>query len=273
MIIKEYIQNYESLSELQRRFNCNVKTIKTVIIDAGYRIRTRSEQNRYTNMKRAKKCNDSYFSNIDTYNKAWLIGFLAADGTVRKEVNTIKIGLSARDKEILEKIKEEVAIERTIKEYTSQNGFDIVELEWSSYQQKQDLAKYGVVPNKTYLENHLPTFENEKYTLAYILGYFDGDGSISVSKDGYLRFRLCCYREEFLKDVKKFFEEEYQASCSLSKASNRQMYELSISTTYAKQIFKDMYALNSLHLDRKYQKYLEYISQETLTSRRDEKVR
>jgi hypothetical protein len=51
------------------------------------------------------------------------------------------------------------------------------------------------------------------------------------------------------------------------------MYELSISTTYAKSIFKDMYALNTLHLDRKYQKYLEYISQETLTSPRDEKVR
>ena len=273
-IIHEYTVDYESLAELSRRYDVTTASIKKILLENDIHIRDRREQTHFTNMKRAKSCNNDYFSNIDTYNKAWLIGFLASDGTVRKDGNSIKIGLSARDKEILEKIKEEVQIERKILEYTTSNGFDIVEMEWSSAQQKQDLAQYGVVPNKTYIENSLPTFENDNYTLAYILGYFDGDGSISLSPQGYLRFRLCCYTENFLKSIAAFFERKYGATYSLSKDPNRQMYELSISTTYAKHIFEDMYNLNSLHLDRKYQKYLEYKAiHEASTSDTDEKVR
>lgn len=266
LIIKEYTEDFESLAELSRRYNCSTETIKKILLSNNIHIRTRFEQAKYTNMKRSYHCNNNYFSNIDTYNKAWLIGFLASDGTIRKERNSIKIGLSAKDTEILEKIKEEIEIIRPIKKYTTNNGFDVVELEWSSEQHKKDLAKYGIVPNKTYLENHLPNFENDNYTLAYILGYFDGDGSISVSAENYLRLRLCCYREELLKDIAEFFKKRYNITYSLNKDNNRQMYELSISTFYAKQIFQDMYNLNSIHLDRKYQKYLEYLSHETPTS-------
>lgn len=265
-IINRYSKNFDSLAKLSRDYSCTTQTIKKLLLKNNIHIRSRGEQAKYTNMKRAKSCDDNYFSNINTYNKAWLLGFLASDGTIRKERNSIKIGLSAKDKEILEKIKEEVKIEKNIKEYTTNNGFDIVELEWSSAKQKQDLAKYGIVPNKTYFENHLPNFDNDNLTLAYILGYFDGDGSISISKEGYLRFRLCCYRNKFLKDVDNFLKKKYNNTSSLSKDLNRQMYELSISTFYAKDIFKDMYALNSLRLNRKYQKYLEYKTQETLTS-------
>ena len=265
-IIEKYTINFESLAELSRRYNCTTTNIKQVLINNNVHIRNRSEQAKYTNMKRSKKCNDNYFSNIDTYNKAWLIGFLASDGTIRKDRNTIKIGLSGKDKEILEKIKKELDIESEVKEYTTNNGFDVVQLEWSSAQQKIDLAKYGVVNNKTYLNNRLPNFENDNYTLAYILGYFDGDGSISISLEGYLRFRLFCYKEDFLKDIAKFLSKKYSATYSLSKDPSREMYELSFSTSYAKKIFEDMYNLNTLHLDRKYQKYLEYKSHETSTS-------
>lgn len=273
-IIYDYTQEYDSLAELSRRYNITTASIKNILIKNNIHIRNRREQTHYTNTKRAKSCQTNYFSNIDTYTKAWLIGFLASDGTVRKDRNSIKIGLSAKDKEILEKIKVEVSIEREILEYTTANGFDIVELNWTSEQHKKDLAKFGVMPNKTYYETSLPTFENDNYTLAYILGYFDGDGSISISQQGYLRFRLCCYTKTLLQDIADFFERKYSATYSLSKDPSRQMYELFISTTYAKNIFEDMYALNTLRLDRKYQKYLEYKTiHEASTSVTDEKVR
>lgn len=268
--IQEIINNYqngESLSSLAKVNDCSTATIKKYLIQNNIHIRTRGEQTRLTNIKRAKYHNNAdYFSCIDKCSKAWLIGFLAADGTVRKDENSIKIGLSATDKEILEKIKEEIKADNPIKEYVTSQGFEVVQLEWSSPQHKKDLAKYGVVPNKTYLENHLPHFDNDNYTLAYLLGYFDGDGSISVSKDGYVRIRYCCYREEFLQDVANFFYKKYGATYSISKDKNRQLYELSISTKYAIKIFDDMYNLDSIHLNRKYQKYLEYKSHETLTS-------
>lgn len=266
-IINSYTKDYLSLAALGREYHCDPGTVKRFLVSQNISIRSRFEQTKYTNMQRKLSCDDNYFSKIDSYNKAWLIGFLTADGTINKRNNGIKISLSSTDREILEKIKEEVKIEKKIFDYITSNGFAVSTLEWSSAQQKEDLSFYGVVNKKTYLENHLPSFDNNNnYKLAYILGFFDGNGSISVSKENYLRFRLCSYRDEILKDIKSFFEEKYQASVILCKDHSKQMYELSVSTKYAKEIFKDMYALSSLHLDRKYQKYLEYKSHETLTS-------
>lgn len=111
---------------------------------------------------------------------------------------------------------------------------------------------------------HLPKWEKNKL-LAFILGYYDGDGSFSINPQGYCRLRICAHRNELLQDIKNFFEIFYKATCSLSK-DKRGLWELSISTKYAIQILKDMYNLNSICLDRKYQKFLEYINQETVTS-------
>lgn len=270
MDIHELIELYQegaSLAELGRRYNKDAQTIKRKLMANNIPIRTRSEQTRLTNMRRKKSVNDTYFSCIDTVNKAWVMGFIAADGTIRKNENAIKIGLSSVDREILEKIKTELMIERPICDTMTQNGFAVSELSWSSYQQKHDLAQYGIVNNKTYLPMHLPNFNNHELTLAFILGVFDGDGSFSVTKDSrYVRFRICAHRDELLKDIGEYLKKSYGATYSLSK-DGRGLYELSISTKFAVSILRDMYALNSLRLDRKYQKYLEYINHETTTTR------
>ena len=263
-IIEMYNEG-NSLNELSRCFNYHPTTIKNNLIKANVKIITRAEQNAISNMKRTKKINHEYFSNINNVNKAWMLGFLAADGTIRKDRNEIKIGLSSIDREILEKIKEEMDMERNIHDSITGNGFNVSELCWSSKQQKEDLKKYGIVNNKTYLPMHLPNFEDKKLKLAFILGYFDGDGTISISKEYYLRFRICSYRDEILKDFAQFLKKEYNIDYSLSQ-KERGLYELSISTKYAKIIFNELYSLNSLKLDRKYQKYLEYINHETTAS-------
>lgn len=253
-----YTEEHLSLAELGRQFNCSPTTIKNLLLRYNIHIRTRGEQTHYTNMQRSKSCDDNYFSNIDTYNKAWVLGFLMADGSITPNRNCIKIALSTRDKHILEDIKKELKIERNVKDSLTNNGFEVSALAWSSLQQKTDLAKYGIVPQKTYKECHLPLFDDKKYTLAFILGFMDGDGSISVSKEGYLRLRFCGYRDELLKDIRDFLYQEYQIHYSFSKDPHRQMHELSISTIYADPILKDMYDLNTICLKRKHQKYLEY---------------
>ena len=125
---------------------------------------------------------------------------------------------------------------------------------------------YKIVNNKTYLPMYVPNFSTKEETLAFILGYYDGDGSISISKDNqYLRFRICAHRDEILKSIAQKLKNLYNIDFSLS-CDKRGLYELSISTHYSKQIFEDMYNLNSLRLNRKYQKFLEYTSHETTTS-------
>lgn len=238
-------------------------TVKRNLMSIGVKIRSRREQTILTNQKRKKSVNDYYFNFIGN-NQAWLMGFLAADGWIDKNTNAIEISLSSKDREILEKIKFELEIERPILDRTSNNGFDISKLTWSSKNHKEILAKYGIVNNKTYKPMHLPNDFNKDEKLAFILGFFDGDGSISINNN-YLRFRIVSHRDEILKDIATFLTEQYNCTYSLSQ-DNRGLYELSISTTYAVQIFKDMYKLNTLRLNRKYQKFLEYINHETTTS-------
>ena len=260
---KELYLSGESLAEIGRQLGHDATTIKRNLISINVQIRTRKEQTILTNQKRRKSVNDNYFDNIGV-NQAWLMGFLAADGYIGKQVNTIEISLSSKDKEILKKIKKEVEIERPIIDKTSNNGFDICKLEWTSKRHKDILATFGIVNNKTYLPLHLPSFFSDELKLAFILGFFDGDGSIS-KYNNYLRFRIVSHRNEILIDIATFLQNKYNCTYSLSQ-DNRGLWELSISTTYCVKIFKDMYNLNSLRLDRKYQKFLEYINHETTTS-------
>ena len=255
MDIQELIKEYElgnSMAQLSRKYNISTYKVKKILEDNNINIRGRAEQNRISNANRAHSVDNEYFSNITTVNQAWLLGFLAADGWIEKDRNRINIELSAVDKEILEKIKEEVKIENKILERETNNGFSVVRLSWTSGIQKDKLAQYGIVHNKTYKEIHLPIFNNDDLTYAYILGYFDGDGSISINGN-YCRFRICSYRPELLEDINNFLDNHGAIS-----QDNRGLWELSISTTYSVPLFKKMYGLNSLHLERKYNKFLEY---------------
>lgn len=255
MDIQELIKEYElgnSMAQLSRKYNITTYKVKKILEDNNMHIRNRTEQNRISNANRANSVDNEYFSNITTVNQAWLLGFIAADGWVEKDRNRINIELSAVDKEILEKIKEEVKIENGILERETNKGFSVVRLSWTSKIQKDNLAYYGIVHNKTYKEIHLPIFEDKDLTYAYILGYFDGDGSISIDEN-YCRFRICSHRPELLKDIDNFLGNHG----SLSQ-DNRGLWELSISTTYSVPLFQKLYGLNSLHLARKYNKFLEY---------------
>lgn len=268
VLIEKYSAGY-SLSELGRLFGHCASTIKKELINNGVKIRSQKEQNVFTNKKRKKPVDEEYFSNIDTPQKAWLMGFIASDGTISKKDNTIKIGLSAVDKEILEKINIEIKNNRKIYETQTNSGFFIAETRWSSQQQKEDLKRFGITPNKTYKPMQIPEID-EKLKLAFILGYFDGDGSFSVDKTGrYCRFRICAYRAEILQSIANYLSKKYNSTYSFNKSH---IYELSFSTTAAIKILQDAYNLCPLRLDRKYKKFLEFKNHETTTSDIDEKI-
>lgn len=256
-IAKDLYLKGESLTGIHRVLGYSTNTIKRYLLQDGVAIRTRKEQNKIVSQQRVVNINENYFDNIGV-NQAWLMGFIASDGTIRKDSNEIKIGLSSVDREILEKIKEEIQSPRKITDYTTQNGYAVSEFRWSCAKHKDFLSKYGIVNRKTYLPMYVPNFEKKELVLAFILGYFDGDGAISISKDGYLRFRIVSHRDEILNSIVQNLIKFYPTlNYSLSK-DKRGLYELSISTTFAVSIFQDMYDLNSLRLDRKYQKFLEY---------------
>lgn len=244
----------------------NVKKVKEVLYKYHIPIRNFSQAATASNKNRALKKNEEYFK-TQSHNMAWLLGFLASDGTVSSSDNTIKIGLSAKDKEILEKIKQEVEIENKIVERTTKDGFDCVDLHWTCAEHKKDLNKFGITPNKTFTLKP-PQGLQEKYYIDYIRGYFDGDGSVNLihshGEPASLRWQICGASREILEWIVDVLYTRYNIPkvSILNSAVNRKntCYYFQYSTAATKEIYKILYTKNSLYLKRK-KDYFEKIIQ------------
>lgn len=232
--------------------------IKKVLKKYDIHIRTQKEACVISNKKRATEKNENYFS-VQSSNMAWLLGFLASDGSIRANSNEIKIGLASNDKEILEKIKKELGLATMVKEYINSQGYSCVRLQWTCEQHKKDLATYGVIPAKTFCLK--PPFKLErKYWIDYIRGYFDGDGSINLIQNsnhrgnGNLRWQVCSATKDILEFILNYFETEYdipKVNIYESNRSKNPLYYIQYSSTATRKIHSILYTNGSLYLQRK----------------------
>lgn len=195
---------------------------------------------------------------------AWLLGFLASDGSISKDKNTIKIGLSSKDKEILERIREELKLEDSyVNGYTTNTGFDVNELSWTCAQHKQDLARYGIIPQKTFKLK--PPYElNRKYWIDYLRGYFDGNGCITFHQQRNVIFTICSATKEILEFFIDFLYEDYgidPVNIAEDKRGKNINYILSYSTNASLKIYQYLYTSNTLYLERKKEKYDQIVQQ------------
>lgn len=134
--------------------------------------------------------NENYFETIDSNNKAYILGFIYADGSVYK--NYLSVWLSDKDVEILDFIKKELNYSGKIySRYDNIKSRGYVGISISSKKIVSDLIKLGVVKNKTYHSKELP-FYGKTYESAFLMGFFDGDGSIySNDHRGYPEYTIC----------------------------------------------------------------------------------
>ena len=250
----EMIEKYEagaSLASLSRTSGLSVYKIKKLLESYNVHIRTRFEQAVYTNMERGKKVNHNFFDVLDN-EKAYYLGFLAADGCVRPQRNEIKIGLSSIDKNWLEEFRQKIGSEREIESYITNKGFAVSELKFSSLKIKTELAKYSIVPNKTYLGITMKNIPSD-LRLAFIKGYFDGDGSFVFNKNTkQCALKIIAYGTKILEEIKAFFG---KGNIYQKKGTNT--YSLEFSTLDSLDIMKQFYELDTPCLQRKKDKYNE----------------
>lgn len=239
----------------------NVNYTKKVLEKYGIPIRNFSQAAVLSNKNRIKYTSkDINFFKKENPDMAWILGFLASDGTIRKDSNEIKIGLAIKDKEILERIAKVMNLDEKIKEYTTTNGYDCCTLRWTCEEHKKDLAKYSIVPAKTFILK--PPYKlNKKYWIDYIRGYFDGDGSVNLIKNsngqgnGNLRWQICSATKEILQWIIDFLYEEYnipKVNIHTRAGGKHEMYYFQYSSTATRSIYKILYTENSsLFLKRK----------------------
>lgn len=138
--------------------------------------------------------NRDYFSSIDTPVKSYIVGFLAADGGVDRKAISIKV--SIKDVSVLELIKREVGSEVPIKHRRGQpikdgkyTQADYCYIRLSSKKMFLDLVSIGITPRKS-LTLKPPVGIPDNLVKYFILGYFDGDGTIGHQNPKNPRFSI-----------------------------------------------------------------------------------
>lgn len=209
---------------------------------------------------RTIKLNENYFERIDSSNKAYILGFLYADGSVYR--TNLSISLSIKDIEIIKFIRKELEFGGEFKIFKV-NELDYVRLSITSKKLVNDLEKLGVIKNKTYESKSLPEIPNE-YLPDMIRGFFDGDGSISSSKSNNRAEEFCLTFSsniDVLEQVKNILLEKNISSSKIrlrrkdSKFSG--MLEIKGSHNIEK-FYNFVYNTNSFHLLRKYKRFLDF---------------
>lgn len=122
---------------------------------------------------------ENVFSEINSDNQAYWIGFLAADGSVNG--NQLQIGLSTKDIEHLYHFKEFTGTENSI--YTKMNHcsnndkyYSASYINFKNQKIIFDLEQYGIIKDKSHQNIDFLSYIPENYKIPFILGYFDGDG-------------------------------------------------------------------------------------------------
>lgn len=206
------------------------------------------------------KGNINYFSKIDSNNKAYFLGFIAADGCLTKTSTapnyTLTITLHSKDKIILEKLKEEIGNSHKLKEIHTKSPFngkivDHIRYSITDKTISNDLISLGIKPKKSLSMNNIILNVPKKYRKSFIIGYFDGDGSITIPKDCINR-KIISIRgtEEFLKGiVKELNLEKYK----ISKYDS--IHTLAFGNKSSVNKFFNCYNYCDFYLKRKFNKF------------------
>jgi len=136
-----------------------------------------------TTDRRTATVDHSYFKVIDTPEKAYWLGFILADGSLKK-LDQVCVALNREDKPHLERLRDTLSPDSNICDYEANNNvtgkkYPTSSLSVTSKQMISDLAVHGVAPNKTKVEQ--PKLDlRDDLVRHYIRGFFDGDGWISI---------------------------------------------------------------------------------------------
>ena len=137
------------------------------------------------------KGNTHYFDNIDSYAKSYIVGFIAADGALVKArtTTTLTITVKYEDKAVLEFIKSEIGNKHKLQEIIRPSSFDSskiihhIRYAISDKNITTALNKLGITSNKSLSMGNIIENIPYKYRDAFVIGYFDGDGSVTI-RDG-----------------------------------------------------------------------------------------
>ena len=259
-IIEEmYCTKMYSAKRIGFELNLNEKTVFRYLKNKGL---TRPVGKNYKYM-----CNEHFFSNIDSEEKAYWLGVIFADGNV--SLNTSKTGqlfISSKDKEWLNLFLQSIQSTSPLyREFHKKYQKEIWKVHITSNQLFNDLNLLGVIPNKS-LVIKFPNI-SENLIPHFIRGYFDGDGFVSVTKylkdkdDLTLRSGICSGSREFLETLITYLPIKHKYI-----SSRKNLFEFKLSVNDSIKFAQYMYKDATIYLQRKFDKFNNFVKQRRSTT-------
>ncbi len=232
------------------------------------------------NTQISKKLKKSYFHDISSPQQAYYLGLLFADGwiTIARSKGgsrsfRISLSLKVEDKPIIKRFAQEIGLnesrvlERDSKDPKTGNVYRMAYLQFGvgstsiKNSMARDLIKLGMTYKKDTMGKRskvpiLPVFCNIKgevdqdLMLAFLLGYFDGDGTLKGSNGG----EIYSSNYNFISAIKIVYN--LGKICKIERVkfdplkkfhTKRSLYSLYIN----KEMFKDIMSLNLNSMERK----------------------
>lgn len=210
--------------------------------------------------------NHTFFDDIDSEAKAYILGLIYADGCMEQNRYTWSISLKRSDRYLLEKISNYIFGCRNLQKTRYNNArskvtgkrIGLSQLKIDNAHMCSSLEKYGVTPFKMY-SSEFPTLLREEFYPHFIRGMIDGDGWILPSKNRqpsvhllatpHITNKLCEILDKF-KWVHSVDKKTYK-----QKDGKDGLYELRIRSykncvPFLEWIYKDA----TIWLERKYNK-------------------
>lgn len=211
-------------------------------------------------MNRVHITNTNYFDKIDTFEKAYIIGILLADGCVNFKKNAVMLSLSGDDGYLVQMIadvlfKTKYPVKSDNQSLKNKNHRDRFKFYLVDKHICNQLSALGFCQNKTINNNFTIKNIPENFRAAFIRGFFDGDGSIYITKKQSVNVHFVGL-ESILVEIKKELQTLGIRSSIYSCHSTNIVKELRFGDIKSiKKYYDFIYNDNSLFLQRKKKKF------------------
>lgn len=175
-ILKMYAEG-KSIGFIARTLKTYNNRVVKILKEGGVHVRNQHEGKLIGWENRTKyHMNETFF---DTWSNdlAWFIGLMYADGHIWKDSS--RAALTAKDTTFLSQVRDLLG-----SNYRIELKATTPQLIINGSKRVEHLMKFGLTPSKS----HTMKFPNvpEAYLSHFVRGYFDGDGYVSVRKEGWL---------------------------------------------------------------------------------------
>lgn len=199
----EHIQNGLSYKQIRDKYKISRGTWDYYI---RQKLKFKADLRKY-------RANDNFFEVINSEEKAYLLGFLYADGYLSSD-GRMGCRLKIDDVEIIKLIQKYICPNSPI-EYGNNQNFKRrpqCSIRWKSKKMYQKLLNLDFCIDKTHTNSNVLTYIPEPYKKDFIRGFLDGDGCItynSYRNSNWKKISLCWSNgsSKILEDIFNYFKD------------------------------------------------------------------